>query len=375
MNRQRWAVRMKGFTLVELMVGMVLGLLLAIALMGVFLSSSRNTGELAKTSELLDGMRVIQRISQFDLAHAGFWVEHIPEFDNLNVDTAPADVPASIPDPCLEYSVANWTVAHQQALVGIGVQVSEDVPGTCASVLPNKLANTDVLVVRYAETCVAGTANCSAVTSTVVYFTPTRCGTQTTSYVLGTSGHSAMLERDCTTARTELRKFISRMYYVRDYAQTAGDGIPTLMVSSFESVGSSTNHQAPVALVEGIQMFKVELGIDSLSSTAEAVSLSAAISWQNTVTPTVARNRGNGTPDVYKRCTTATPCSAAELANAVAAKVTLMARTTEASITHTDSKTYTIAGESLGPFGDRFKRHVFAQTVRLNNPSSRRGGT
>ena len=77
----------------------------------------------------------------------------------------------------------------------------------------------------------------------------------------------------------EKRKFVSSIYYIRDYAVTAGDGIPTLMRSTFDLAGGVLGHQAPVAMVEGIEGFRVEFGVDSLSETGGAIDYNAAVDW------------------------------------------------------------------------------------------------
>ena len=60
-------------------------------------------------------------------------------------------------------------------------------------------------------------------------------------YVLDTGGY-VFHKRNCTTV-ADKRKFISSIYYMRDYAVTAGDGIPTLVRSRFDLAGGVLAHQ------------------------------------------------------------------------------------------------------------------------------------
>jgi type IV pilus assembly protein PilW len=264
----------------------------------------------------------------------------------------------------------------------------------------NKKVSTDVLVVRHAETCLPGETNCEADVAGKLYFQSSQSHflplprpipepncpaagltSDAVPYVLDTAGFNTLHKKNCSTVITEKRKFISNIYYIRDYASTEGDGIPTLMISQFDLVGGTLAHQEAVPLVEGIEGFNVELGVDSLSdngtniiTNADASKLyTAAIIWddpENLISPI---NRGDGRPDgAFIRCTDAVPCTPAQLTNTVVVKLYVLARADKVSPGYTDSKTYALGSTVLGPYNDGFKRHVFSTTVRLNNISSRR---
>jgi len=82
------------------------------------------------------------------------------------------------------------------------------------------------------------------------------------------------MRRDASSAEdwAEKRRFVSYIYWVRDFAAEVGDGIPTLVRSEFGlSPDGSLRHQEPVALVEGIDGMWVELGIDRISITNDLV--------------------------------------------------------------------------------------------------------
>lgn len=359
-----------GFSLVELMIAIAVGLLITTALMTLFVNVSSNNKELARTNTLIENGRFTMQVLEDDLVHAGFWGGYVPEFDNFTSTAAPTDVPTAIPDPCLAYSTANWNGTYKDNLIGIPVQ-SYDAASICTSILANKLANTDVLVVRHTHTCLPGETNCDADTSGRLYFQSTNCNSSPTPYVLDTTGFT-LTNRDCTTL-AEKRRFISHIYYIRDYATTAGDGIPTLMRSEFNLAASVLSHQPAVALIEGVEGFRVELGIDSLSKTGAAVDYTAAVNWVDISYKDTPTNRGDGAADgAFVHCTTAAPCTVAQLSNLVAVKVYVLARALETSLGHTDTKTYNLGGATLGPFNDGFKRHAFSTTVRLNNISGRR---
>lgn len=385
----------KGFSLIELMISITIGLLIMVALGSLFLNINRSNNEMAKTNSQIENGRFAIQLLQEDIVHAGYWGAYVPQFDDLTITGAPTGVPTAVPNPCLAYSTP-WTAAHVTNLIGIPIQAYGATPpsgaGCVTNLATNKKASTDVLVVRHAETCVPGETNCEVDTAGKLYFQASQCEIEITPpapnvpspYKLGTSAFN-LHKRNCVgtgvppdlpiTAGTiaEKRKFISNIYYIRDYAQTVGDGIPTLMTSQFDLSGGTLAHQAAVPLIEGIEGFHVELGIDSLSDTNAAVNYTVAIDWADPINLTSPKNRGDGVPNgAFVNCTDAAPCTDTQLINVVAVKVYVLARADKVSPGYTDTKTYSLGSTTLGPFSDGFKRHVFSTTVRLINVSNRR---
>ena len=443
----RFPPRQRGLSLVELMVAVAISLVVLLALVTVFVNTTRNNAELAKTNSQIENGRFAMQLLEADLSHAGFWSTFLPQFDDLTLPSIPSDVPASVPDPCLAYSGVNWTNDYKSALMGIGLQVHAAAPPGCSAVVTNQLANTDVLVVRHAEGCVAGSGgNCAPDTSGALYFQASQCnaevaasaqtgstatsirlatnasalddayagmrvriisgtgagqGRDIASYdgatrvatlatawttvpdassvysldpVLSTSGFN-LRKRDCSTA-ADKRRFSSTIYYIRDYALSPGDRIPTLVQSKFDLAGGVLAHPATVTpLIEGIEAFRVELGVDNLSDAGTAVNFSQAVAWANASNLISPTNRGDGIPDgAFVHCSSASPCTAEQLVNTVAVKIHLVARARESSPGYVDNKTYTLGSATWTPpaGGSAFKRHVFSSTVRLVNVSGRR---
>src|SRR5438270_9891810 len=90
-------VTIRGFSLIELMIAMTIGLLLLGGMTLVFVNSSEANRELQKTAqEIENGCYAIDVVSQ-DLRHAGF-------YGHLSVLPA---APAVVPDPCEISSTAN----------------------------------------------------------------------------------------------------------------------------------------------------------------------------------------------------------------------------------------------------------------------------
>jgi type IV pilus assembly protein PilW len=388
--RKRPSLRIDaGFSLIEMMVAMTVSLVIMVALAALFVNLSRSNAEMAKTNSQIDNGRFAIQLLETDIVHAGFWGSYVPQFDDLSFATVPADAPNAVPDPCLAYTAPNWTDQYKNNLLGIPLQAYEiDSPvptpalPVCADVVQSPKANTDVLVVRHAATCLPGIRNCEAIATGKLYFQPSLCENEISAglrYVLDTANFT-LKARGCTgtppaaTVGTAapMRKFMSAIYYVRNYAVTAGDGIPTLMRAQFDLDSGTVQHQTAEPVVEGIESIRVELGIDNRSSAGSMVNYAQAIAWVDPDTKKAVTNRGDGVADEYVRCSAATPCDVGKLANVVAVKLYVLARSRDTTPGYTDEKTYRLGGSTLGPFNDHYQRHVFATTIRLASVSGRR---
>jgi type IV pilus assembly protein PilW len=391
--------RQAGFTLIELMISLTIGLFIVLALLTLLINVNRNNGELTKTNHLIENGRFALQLLEADVSHAGYWGGFVPSYDDLGNTSAPTDVPTAVPDPCAV--VAGWTAQDKTNLLDIalqGYEIPSPVPTptltVCGSRVVNPQPNTDVLFVRHLDTstCVPGTAGCPAAAG-MPYFQLNHCynmsspGGSTTTYVFGTDTTAFTLhQRDCTPAvapgtgtvgtLSPIAAYTSNLYYIRNYADTPGDGIPTLVRSQFGLVGGTPQYQSEQAFIPGIDGFRVELGVDSVSATGAALtttSFTSAINFPSSAVMINPTNRGDGYPDgAYVHCTAAAPCSAFQLMNTVAVKIYVLARGDSPSPSYFDTKTYQMGSTTLGPFNDHYKRHLFTQTIRLTNVSGRR---
>ena len=427
MNKPSKIVGMNGFSLIELMIGITLGLLIMTALVTLFVNTSRTNTEMAKVNSQIENGRFAMQLLENEIVHGGFWGGYLPQFEDLTLSTAPDDAPAlelplnTVPAACLDYAswdAADGTVdgdnsAYITKMFGIPIQAYDGVPTGCSTVVTNKKANTDVLLIRHAATCLPGVGNCEAVKADKLYFQFSQCENEIGAatpllYMLAQApanddtSNFTLKKRGCTgtppaTAGTQadVRKFVSHIYYIRDHAVTDGDGIPTLMRTEFDvndvSGTPTLKYKAVDPLINGIEGFRVELGIDNISDngtnifTGTPKLYTQEIAWFDEENLTSPTNRGDGSPDYYKLCTTAAPCSIDELSNVVAVKIYVLARADTPTAGYEDNKTYqlgssdtlcsttsTDAGCVSKILDPRFKRHVFSTTVRLNNVSSRR---
>lgn len=333
----------RGFSLTELMIAMALGLLILAGLSTIFVSTTRSRGEIEKAGEQIEnGRYAMQSISQ-DLRNAGYYAE----FDPRALST-----PSTKPDAC------DTSLTGLKSALPLHVQGYDG--GFTLSCLSDRRAGSDILVVRRASTCVAGAANCTAANDGPPHFQASLCNNSselastaadlsTSQYALNTAlSGLTRHKKDCTTL-ADIHRYRVHIYYVANN-DVSGDGIPTLKRAELGADGFSA---VPVA--EGIENLQVEYGIDT---------------------------NADGAPDAY----TADPdtyggCSGSACQDnwrkVVAAKIFVLARNTTATSGHTDGKSYVLgrnadgSDNSVGPYGDHYKRHAFQAVVRLNNPAGR----
>lgn len=369
---QAYLLKHRGFTLVEILISLLIGTALLTMIIQLYASTSRVNTDITETNYAIENGRLTIDFLGKDIAHSGFWNGYIPEYDDLSAASAPSDYPSAIPDPCLDY--ASWDAAYRANFVALTVQVYDTVPTSCASLLPDRQAGTDVLVIRHANTPACDPATSGSCTAGKLYFQAAMCDTAANNQFSLSHDLTALTQtqRDCSSV-AEAREVISNIYYVRNYAVMAGDGIPTLMRSSLGVVSGVPTQQSPVALIEGVESFKIELGIDDISDSGAAVDHSSAIVWADTSTKDSPTNRGDGIPDGnFKRCTTLVPCTIGELVNTVGVKLGVLVRNLKTTPGYTDEKKYMIGTTEIGPFNNGYQRYAYNTTVRLVNISGRR---
>lgn len=327
-----------GFSLVELMVSITIGLIMLTVLATLFASTSRARAELERSSQQVDNGRYAVELLSEDLQLAGYYGE---------LDIAGLIVPAALPDICSNDAAA-WNAAIPIHMQGV---VADSAMPSC---MPASIkAGTDVVAVRRARTCVAGSAGCEAVVPTEPYLQVALCGSTPSSYALGLAADTAfpLQLKDCATA-AGLRRYVTHIYFISN-DNGSGASIPTL--KRLELNGAAFT-EAP--LVEGIERLRVEYGIDT---------------------------DGDGGPDAYTPDPASftyagcTACTAPQnWANVVTAKLHLLSRALETSPGYVNTKIYELGNDGaglplrVGPFGDGYRRHAYSAALRIVNPSGRR---
>ncbi|KQW63450.1 PilW family protein [Variovorax sp. Root411] len=348
MSRCRQAGR--GFTLVELMVAITLGLFLLIGLSSLLVSTVSSRSELDKSSRQIDNGRYALQILTEDIQLAGF----VGASSSTAFSTAtPAACPASIAD--LGYAS---TTSPGTSSVPLPVYALGSVP----SCLDHVMSGTAMLVVTRVSTSAVSVASAA---SGERYLQISTCANDLLPFVAAAGSSAAsftLMGKDClATQLAPLRKIVQHVYFVSTCNVCGTDTTPTLKMAEYLN-GAMTI----TPLVEGIENLQLDYGVDM---------------------------DADGSPDCYTSdpgsppaaevavavCPQTTPAydwtaAAANWANVMAIRIHVLARNTEASGGWTDARTYDmgLATPTAGPFNDHIKRHVYSTVARLYNSSGQR---
>lgn len=222
--------RQRGFSLIEIMVAMVLGIVILLAVSEVFINNSRTRGEIEKTGRQIENGAYALSLLTDELRNAGYLGE-------AGVQPAPGALPPLCPTAAAD--IQNALGVPVQGALGSGTNCSAPKTGT------------DYIAVRRASTCAAGSANCAAVNGDF-HLQVSACSTASPGAVnlaLAATGLSYK-KRDCTTV-APIYRLLSRVYYV-----TADD-----VLTRTELSGSSYSVTSP--MVDGIEMIQFEYGLDT----------------------------------------------------------------------------------------------------------------
>ncbi len=334
------ALRHAGFTLIELMVTLTLGLLIALGLVHVFASSNEAYDALSQSAQQIENGRYALQTLENDLRHAGYYGEY-------GFASAPG---SALPDPCETASLA--ALRDGLAFYVQGYDAPGTSPLSCiddADLVPG----TDILVVRRASTIAAAPG---ALVANEIYLQATADLTDAGNPVLEFGQHAsafALLRKDGTTP-AEIRKFRVRIYYVS----------PCSVPASGTHCAADADGGRPIPTLK-----RLELSVDAASGALEMVTQSIAEGIENLQVDYGLDTDGDGVPD---GAPATAPAAVADWGNVTAAQVHLLARNSRATPGHVDGKTYDMGAAGTVSPGGNFRRHAFTAQVRLVNPAGRR---
>lgn len=367
--------RQVGFSLIELMIASVIGLLLLSGLALLFVNSSESNRELQKTSQQIENGRFAIDILSQNLRLAGFY-GHLNEFSSI---TAPATVP---PDPCVISDTAallSATMYPVQAYAGTlhattpASDAAATVPATCGALTAANLkAGSDVLVIRRADTNALAAADIANNGGIYIQAVADTAEIQIGNG-LAIGGNKASNPVTASTLKltngsnspAPIRRFHVHVYFVAPCSvgtdtvggvsgvcKASDDAIPTLKrLELAVDPADNTRKMMIVPLVEGIEYIKYLFGVDD---TPGAVNASTG-------------SKGDASVDSYKVTALVT-----DWRDVIAAKVYVLARNTETTQGYTDNKTYLLGTIAVPARNDSIKRHVYGTAAHLMNPGGRR---
>lgn len=312
-----------GFSVVELMIAMLLSMALAGGIISVFVNNSYSFNQDENIGRMQDDARHALREIAFDLKMAGHYADlHIP-------GTVSYDGGLAIAQDCGPAGEANWIYRTVEAGTGnsLSLMAIDNATNASASAAHTCFVGgelqegTDVVSIKR----VAG-AEATALSANGAYLR-----TNGTVGVLfsGTAPTAPPVAVALPRADWAYRP---RIYYIRQFANTPGDDIPTLCRKVLRGAGPS---MVTECLATGIENLQIEYGIDTSQ---------------------------NGQPNVWL----ANP-SLDQMQSVVAARIFLIARTTELDTRYVNTKTYSISNAPDLVPNDSFHRRVFSTSVSIQN--------
>ncbi|WP_181373339.1 PilW family protein [Massilia glaciei] len=337
---KRAPARAGGFSLVELMVAIAIGLIIMAGMTTLFVNNSAAQAEIEKVNRQIENGRYAMSTLTNDLRNAGFLGEYSP---------AALATPLALPDPCAV------TEAALVAALPLHVQGVDSVGSASLGCITDAMPGTDAIVVRHARTCVLGAANCGGVDDPGPFFQASLCNNKLELDSGDAGDHYALAiaktamtrtRKDCLTTAV-VRRYLVHIYYVANNG-VGSDGIPTLKRAELEATDGGALEFNVVPLVEGIENLQLQYGIDN--------ALPA-----------------DGVADSYS----ASPATAQGWRDVVSVKISLLARNLQASPGYKAGKTYTLGADVNGndivvTKADGYKRHVFQAVASMANPVGRR---
>ncbi|MDH5711419.1 MAG: PilW family protein [Gammaproteobacteria bacterium] len=244
-----------GFSLIEMLVAMLIGLVIMSGVMQLYKSTrdtQRNTDD--QLAMLGDARFAIEAIA-YDLRHAGIWGRH-NNTDQIYCRKRDNVCPASVKPPA---AVADC--APQQYIdLNLPLYAADDMnPYSTTCILGTYKAGTDVLELRYADTNPMG-ANVLAADTVYIRANYTN-GLVFLGPNIPTENETGLkLAKWSDNTANSIHSLVSRTYYVGEYADTPGDGMPSLYRGDVVAGPEMKNE----VLLRGVEDFQLEFGIDNL---------------------------------------------------------------------------------------------------------------
>lgn len=335
--------RQRGVSLVELMIGITLGLLLLTALASLYYANTMSRSELTKSSEQIESGRYALELIRRDAELAGFF--GAGGIAKGATPTNPQPVPCATSPAALGFSTSP-SVTLPLAVTGFA-------PGTVVPCLTDVAAGSEIVVMRRVATVPS-----AAPAAGVPYLQVSSCPDDGVSFVFDASAPAFnMRTKACDpTVPAPLRQAVVRIFYLSacDLCSNGGDGIPTLKMA--ELVNGAFQSQS---LAQGIQDMHVAYGVDL---------------------------DNNGSADCYvddPGANNAAACTSVpgydwsvpltNWSNVTTMRASVLARTLQRSMGQVDNRTYDLGrATASGPFNDGYKRHVYSTVARLVNVAGTR---
>jgi type IV pilus assembly protein PilW len=331
----------RGFSLVEMMVAITIGLIILAAVSAVFVSSKRSYSTQDRLARLQENARFAIQFLTRDIRMAGYsgCAKDITNVNNTLNNSASFVYSAQIPIEGIENAASTWSPS-----------------GSSSSGLTNMKSNTDAIAIRLADTSqieqvtqvmqsetdvinVASAANLPTDSIVMVsdcsnadVFQVTSNASSALAHATGgaSPGNSTQTLSKLYDTAAQVMNFHTRVYYV----QNRSDGTPALYMQ--DNGGTSQE------LVEGVESLQITYGVDT---------------------------DADGVPNVYLTAGAAGLSSTADWAKVKSVRIGILVRTPNDKDIDPDIRSsYDVNGYTFNVTpGDRYQRRVFVTTIRVRN--------
>ena len=314
--------RQNGFTLIELMIAMLLGLVVMSGVISVFAQSQRSF----KTDKNIAGMQAearfaLQEIAR-DLRMAGFLSEP------LNPASIFPHAGLAVGVDCGVAAQPNWIYGLRDGVTGeinTVTTVDNATAGTAAASFScitggEFRPTTDVLGTKRV---VGNTTAVGNLLPGAVYIRAN--GSFGRMYITGAAAGVPVPFTD--------REYRPHIYYIRNFSDVAGDGIPSLCRKVLAWGAPPTMQTECIA--RGVEDLQVEFGLDP---------------------------DGDGNVNAYLPNPTLT-----QMQQAISARIYLLVRTVEEDFSYTDARSYAVSNAPVYTPADNFHRRLYEITVPMHN--------
>ena len=324
----------KGFSLIELMVSIVIGLFLIIAAAYAFQGAQR-------TYTVNDSIARLQEQSQFvldtleeDIRMSSFWGLH----NRFNAVTFDGGLPATITGDC----TTPWALSLSRGMTGTNnanpstaATVNNWADTGCVSAANIWQAGTDSLVVRHAGSEIIPEASLA---NNKIYVASVE------------TPYSSVFTGNATPAGTnpesKIYEFQAHGYYIRNFSYVAGDGTP--MMRKLTLVGGPAVQDRELAV--GVEDFQIQYGIDtSAYSSSNRGSINRYVTPDN---PILIPTNAAFNPE----------------AEILSVKVWLLMRAENEELDYINDNVYSYASNGITtPFNDAYRRLLVSSTFYIRN--------
>ena len=315
----------RGFSLVELMVSMTIGLLIIVAISAMYVSSSAGKKTEGRFSEFQTNARYAMDVLRKDVQHAGFY--------GLTYDSFSPGAVAATDYGCGAGFVTNIL----QPVYGLN-DTNSDPATSIASCVPSaNYGGGDILVLRRAGPESVGTCpGNSKLDANTLYL---RSGFDK-AVAFHSSAQPLASQQPC-----EDYPLLTEVYYVSPATDTENPPVPALYRLVLETVGS-TPTMTPKLVASNVEDFQVQYGIRDAAGSTRFYNASELAPDQWNV-----KKLAPDKPDVKK------PVSAL--------RIWILARSSDKDPGYAAIKSYQLGGKTVDKPADGYQRQVFQQIVQV----------